>query len=100
MVGDVVGDDGSGAYQGALADGHATHDDGPAADRCATLDDGWNQGPVAFRLRTSVFGRSGVAVVDEHNPVAHEHLVLDADALANEGVGGDLAAGADADALL
>lgn len=36
-----------------------------------------------------------VEVVDKHDAVSYEHLVLDGDAFANEGVAGDLATSAD-----
>src|ERR687885_468181 len=57
--------------------------------------------PMEAPRRTAVGARGArPPVVDEHDAVADEDLVLDADALADEGVAGDLAARAHRRALL
>src|SRR5881227_1981867 len=85
----------------ALAYLDAAEDGRVRADGCAAADDCRFELPVRFGLRRAVFARgAGTAVVDEHDAVADEDFVLDADALADEGVARNLAARAYARALL
>ena len=85
----------------ARAHPDATEDDGAGAEGRAALDDDLQQLPVLPRLQRPLAGRRArVLVVDEHDTVPDEHLVLDGHALADEGVALDLAAGADPRATL
>lgn len=57
--------------------------------------------PIAFGLQAAVaVGGAGIAVIDERNVVADEHLVLDGHALANEGVAGNFDRAAEPGILL
>src|ERR1039457_3081920 len=76
-------------------DGHAR------ADGSALSDDRALDLPISFCLENAVGTcGTGVAVVDEHHPVAYKNVVLDRHALADKGVTGDLAHFADAGVLL
>ena len=59
-----------------------------------------NHLPVGLGLEPAVGRRARVEIVDEHDPVADEDLVLDRHALADERVALDLASGADHGVLL
>ncbi len=97
----VAGDDCPGPDECTAADPNAAEDDGSAPDRGTSLDDGSQQRPVVGRLeRPVVVDGSRIRVVDEHDPVPDEHLVLDLDSLADEGVALDLAPRADRGASL
>ena len=88
VVWHVAGDDGAGADHGAFADGDAAEDDGAAANRGAAPDGRRHHSPVSLGLQMSaVAGRARMRIVDEHYPVAHEDLVLNRHALADERVG-------------
>jgi len=41
---------------------------------------------VNLSLRRAVDGRAGTRVVDEHDAVSHEYIILEPDAFADEGV--------------
>src|SRR5262249_33316733 len=57
------------------------------------VDGVWNAPPVGIGLQETVgCGRSGVAVVDEHDAIADEHVIFNSNPFADEGVARDLAA--------
>lgn len=41
---------------------------------------------INLSLRRAVDGRAGTRVVDEHDAVSHEYIILEPDAFADEGV--------------
>ena len=99
--GDISGDHAAGADDGAFADGDAAEDGGIGAERSPCFDDRGNDLPVGFGLQAAAFGSgAGVEVVDEHDAVADEDLVLNGHALADEGVALDLAVPADGGVFL
>src|SRR5262249_38712750 len=66
---------------------------GARADGCATLDERGPHLPVFFRLQaTTGHGCSRNAIIDEDHTVSDKNVVLDDNALADEGVAGYLAA--------
>ena len=70
-------------------------------ERCALADAGLFHFPVGLGLQRAVFvGGAGIAVVDEHHPVADENVVFDGHAFADEGVAGNLAVLADGGVFL
>src|SRR5205085_1647086 len=85
----------------ALAYLDAAEDGRVRADGCAASDDCRFELPVFFGLGRTV-GACGAraSVVDEHDAVADEDFIFDADALADEGVARNLAARTHAHALL
>ena len=89
------------ADEGARADGDPADDRRVRADRGPAPHQGWLAFPVAVALQGPV-RVSGLRhqAVGEHDAVADEDLVLERHSLADEGMGGDLAAGADGGALL
>ena len=92
----VARDDRAGPDDRTGPDPDAAEDDRAGAQRGAALDDRLQQLPVLLRLQGAVARRRArVLVVDEHDAVPDEDLVLDRDPLADEGVALDLAAGAD-----
>jgi len=98
---DISGHHAAGADDGAFADGDAAEDGGVGAERCPCFDDRGNDLPVGLGLQTAAGGGGpGVTVVDEHDAVADEDLVLDGDTLADEGVALDLAVPADGGVFL
>ena len=75
------------ADDGVLADGDVTQNDAAAANRRSMFDQSWLDNPVGFRLKLAVgIGRLRVAVVDEHDLMAHEHAVFDGDSFTDEAV--------------
>ena len=97
----IFGDDAAGADDGAFADGDAAEDGGIGAERSPCFDDRGNDLPVGFGLQAAAFGGgAGVKVVDEHDAVADEDLVLYGHAFADEGVALDLAVPADGGVFL
>ena len=98
---DISGHHAAGTDDGAFADGDAAEDGGVGAERSALPDDCRHHLPVGFGLQAAaVGGGTGVEVVDEHDAVADEDLVLDGHALADEGVALDLAVLADSGVFL
>ena len=98
---DVARDDGAGADEGARADTNPAEDHGTRADRRPALDDGRsNSQSSAVCSSPAVVRRGRALVVDEHDAVPDEDLVLDRDAVADERVALDLAARADRGAAL
>src|SRR5689334_3703147 len=92
VVGYIFVHYGSGPDHRALADGHPRDDRRIGADRCAPAHAGALDLPIGRVLQGAILVRGArVTVVDEHDAVADEYLVLDDDALANERVRGDLA---------
>ena len=91
----VLGYDGAGANQGVSPDGDAAHDDRAAADACPPTNSRRHRFPVLFGLRQSAGRGARIGIVDEDDAMTHEDLILDRHALADKGVAGDLAAGAD-----
>src|SRR5687767_11508030 len=88
--------DGAGSDHRACTDPDAPEDNRTRADRCAALDDGWQELPVRFALQLScLVRRAGMLVVNEDHAMPDEHLVADGHPLADEGVALDLAARAD-----
>ena len=97
----VFGDHAAGADDGILADGEAAKDGSVGADGGAFFDYYGHDLPVGFGLQTAAGGCGpGVAIVDEHDTVADEDLVLDGHPLADEGVALDLAVSADGGVFL
>src|SRR5262245_5234494 len=86
--------------QGAGPDRYPTQDHRPAADRGPFAHAGRDHRPVGLGLRLAIGRGPRVEVVDEHDAVADEYLVLDRHALADERVARDLAPGADRGVLL
>jgi hypothetical protein len=98
---DISGHHAAGADDGVFADGDAAEDGGVGAKRSPCLDDRGNDLPVGLGLQTAaVAGGSGVEVVDEHDAVADEDIVLNGHALADKGVALDLAVSADGGVFL
>src|SRR5262245_54640114 len=90
----------AGSHQSAFADHHIGENDGAGADRCSRLDECPLDLPVFFRLQLPRRRGTRERVVDEHDAMADENLVLDRDTLADEGVTRDLAPPADGGVLL
>jgi len=99
--GNVFGDNAARPYNGVLPNADVGENRGSGANRCSLLDYGLLDLPVGFGLQIPV-GGSGprIAVVDEHNAVADEDVILDRDAFADESVARDLAAFTDSCILL
>ena len=93
-------DHGSGADQGTRADRHTSQNHSATADRGTATDPGENHFPVGVGLESAGGRRPGVEVIDEHDAVAYENLVLDGDPLADKCVTLDLAPSADRHILL
>ena len=94
--GDISGHHATGADDSAFADGEAAEDCGIGAERSFIFNDRGNDLPVGFGLQAAALGSgAGVEVVDEHDAVTDEDLVLDGHPLADEGVTLDLAVPAD-----
>ena len=99
--GNIFGDDAAGAHNRVLADGGVGKNRSAGADGCTLLDDRRFYLPVVFGLQVPFSGRSArIAVVQEHDSVSDEDIVLNDDAFTDKGVTGDLAAFADAGILL
>src|ERR1051325_8123553 len=97
---DVFRHDRAGADQGPRPNGDAGHDDRTTTNRCSLANSRRHDLPVRLALRPA-FGRGpGITIVDEHDPMANEHLVFDRHTLANEGVTRHLAPCSDFDVLL
>ena len=63
-----------------------------AADRCASLHQRGNHGPISVGLQASVRVHGpGMQIVGEHHAVADEYALLERDPFANEGMARDLA---------
>ena len=86
MIWDIVSDHSAGADHCALSNGDASEDDCAAADGCPSLYTGGNDLPIIFRLQAAVRRRSRIKIVDKHDPVSHEDVVFNGDALTDEGV--------------
>src|SRR5207245_1270858 len=98
---DVRCHDGAGADERTLTDRDAAEDDSTRADRRATADDDRQQRPVRLRLQSALVRRGArPLIVDEHNPMPDEDVVLDSHAVADERVALDLAVRADDSAAL
>ena len=93
-------DDRSCTNHRALADGYASKNDRAAADRGASLHAGRNDLPICFGLQSAVGGGSRVQIIDEHDPVPDENVILDGYTLTDERVRGNLAATSDEGVLL
>ena len=93
----VFGDHGAGSDNGIFADGHAAQDRRPAPDAGAALHHGGDRFPIIIGLQLACAGGGARNfIVDKDNPVTDKNLVLNLDALADEGVAGNFAATADA----
>src|SRR5438132_8849648 len=86
IVRNITRHDRARADEGVSADRKATEDDRAGANGRALLDPGGNDCPVGVTLQAAGGGRPRVAVVDEHDAMADEDLVLDGDAFADEAV--------------
>src|SRR4051812_28587214 len=85
--GNAACNDGARAYECALAYLDAAEYGRVAADGCAAAYDGAFESPVHVGLRRAVGARGArPSVVDEHDAVADEDLVLYLDSLADERV--------------
>src|SRR5207244_2140936 len=92
----VFGHHGAGADQCTFADDDPAENDRTAADGGASVDAGGNHFPIGGGLRRAVrINGGGIAVIDEHDAVPDETLVLDGHAFADEGVAGNFAPLAD-----
>jgi hypothetical protein len=101
IVGNISSHNGTSANQGELANSNAAHNGGIAADGYLVFHYGSHQLPVFFCLQLAAFADGPwVLVVDKHHAVPDEYAITYVDALADEGVTGDLAPGADGHALL
>jgi len=97
----VFDDDASGAHDGIFSDGHTAKNGCIGADGGVFFHSGGDDFPVCLGLQFAAGSdRTGVAVVDEHDPVAHEHVITELDAFADEGVALDFAVFTDAGVLL
>ena len=91
-----MGHDGACPDHGVLTDGHSAENDRPGAEACASTDGRSEQEPVSFGLARPTFRRrSRLIVVDEYDSVAHEDLVLECHAVADEAMALNLAASPD-----
>src|SRR5262245_60147354 len=93
--GHVLRHDRPGPDQGPFADRYPTQNHRPGPDRGPLTHACRDYFPVGLGLRLSGGRGSRVGVVDEHDPMADEHLVLDCHPLADKGVARDLAPGSD-----
>src|SRR5262249_34995869 len=91
----VLGHDRPGTHQGAGPNCHPTQNYRPAANRSAFAHPRRDHLPVGLRREHAVGRGPGVQVVDEHDPVADEHLVLDRHPFTDERVTRNLAPGPD-----
>ena len=98
--GDVLGHDAPGPNYGMLTDGHLGQDRGAGADGGAFLDDGLLDLPVCLCLQLATRGCTRIGIVDEHDAVADEDVVLNCHAFADERMARDLAAASDRGVLL
>src|SRR5204862_1469828 len=91
----------SGTDNRKLADGDAAKNRRSRADRRAAFDVDRLTLPFAVTFgHAFIICRAWVTVVDERDAVSDEHLVVDCDSFANEGVARDFAAVANLRALL
>src|SRR6266568_4209627 len=87
ISGNIFRHDTARSDDGVLADGDVTQNDAAAANRRSMFDQSWLDNPVGFRLKLAAgIGRLRVAVVDEHDLMAHEHAVFDGDSFTDEAV--------------
>ena len=99
--GNVLGDNATGADEGAFADCDAAKQGGIGADRGSAFHQCGEALPVCFGLQAAAnIGSAGEEVVGEHHAVADEDLILQGDTLADEGVARNLAAVANLGSLL
>src|SRR6185312_13789831 len=63
---------------------HPAQDRRPASDGSTAADAGGHDIPIRLRLGATARGRSRKLVVDEHNPMADENVVLNGHTLADE----------------
>ena len=97
----ILGDHAAGANERALANGDVGENGHARSERCALADAGLFYFPVRFSLYGAVFiGGAGIAVIDEHHPVANKNVVFDGHAFADKGVAGNFAVLADSGVFL
>ena len=96
MIGNVAGNDRTGADHSALTYCDTGENSGIASDRGATANAGGKDFPVRIALQLSLGVRgAGVPVIGEHHHMPNENFVGDLDAFADEAVRRDFAAVAD-----
>ena len=97
----VFGDDAARADNGIFADLRFGKNCGVGADGCALADESLLDLPVCLGLeRSSRRGGSRISVIDEHDSMTNEDVVLNRDSFADEGVAGDFAVFSDPGILL
>src|ERR1017187_2548697 len=101
VVGYVLGDYGSGADHGSLADRNTAHDGAVAAQGSLRLDPRPDYLPVGFGLQAPIrVDGTGIEVVDKHHPMTHEYPLFDGHPGADKSVAGNLAIGANGSIVL
>lgn len=88
----IFRDDTPRTHDGALTNRDAAQNHGPAADRGAPANPGFNHLPIRVRLeRPFLRNRGRVPVVNKNDVVADETFIFNLHALANKSVAGNLA---------
>ena len=90
--GNIFGNDGARADDGALTDGDPAQDSGVAPDAGLGLHNRRNDVPVKFSLECAACGcRARILVVDEDDAMADENFVFDRDAFTDKAMRGNFA---------
>jgi hypothetical protein len=100
MIGHVASDHRSSTNQGAFADRYAPKNDRTAADRSTSLHASRYNVPIFFGLQSPVGRRLRVEIVDEHDAVSNENVILNRHPFADERVRRNLAPASDEGVLL
>jgi hypothetical protein len=92
IIGHIVDHYAACAHDGARADRNPAHDRSIRSYGGPPFDKGWNNLPILFRLEIAGFiDGPRKPVINEHDPMTYEDLILNDDSLADEGVTLDFA---------